>query len=175
MIWALTLTIMLATTGCAATAANQQAAKDRHYVNPAYRWAIAYPQDWVLDRQDLTFVKIQPPPHLPKGLLGIHSHTVDFKSVDAFTDAALAFQADAARRRGQEYRVLSRRSLMLSGGIPAVDAVSVLGAGVVGQTRIVCVLVENRGIAIDAETYVNAWQELEPYFDRIINSFVVQP
>ncbi len=160
--------------GCAASTANQPAAEDQHYANPAYRWAIAYPPGWALDSQDLTYVKIQPPPHLPKGLLGIHSQTVDFKSVDAFADALLAVQASAASRRGQEYRVLSRRSLLLSDALPAVDVVSVLGTGVVGKTRIVCVLVERRGIAIDAETYANAWQELEPYFDRIINSFAVR-
>jgi hypothetical protein len=49
-----------------------------------------------------------------------------------------------------------------------------LGADAKGKSRKVFVLAKGDGFVIDAETFIDAWQELEPHFDRIINSFTLR-
>ena len=172
---ALGLSVMLALVGSTTTGWSQQTPVDQLYVNPVYGWSVTYPKDWKVDNQDPAFVKIQPPPNLPQGLIGFHSvaRSGD-KSLDEFADRMMAHYADRSRGRGRRFEVLSRRSMVLPDGTPVVEIVNLLGTGVVGKSRKIFALREGRAFTIDAETYLDAWPRLEVYFDRMINSFTVR-
>jgi hypothetical protein len=147
----------------------QQTAPDHHYTSRTYGWSVSYPSAWEIDSLDPAFVTIQPPPTLPGGMVGVHSVLgVAGTSLDALADRWMTVEAGIAG-----FQILSRRRTALSDGTPAREVVNVLGMGTVGKSRKVIVLDGDRSFAINAETYLDSFPTLAPYFDRIIKSFTV--
>ena len=138
------------------------------YVNPTYRWSVAYPDFWRLDDDDRGWVK------LSRGMavVGIHTVTnVTGKSLDEVADAGLRAWE---QRIGSRFEVIARRPLTLANDLPAIEVVHHIGTVVVGKSRKVIAVVQDRAFVIDAETYLEAWPTFEPDFNRIIESFSVQ-
>src|SRR6267378_1570033 len=153
-------------------AAVSQARSDRVYVDHLYGWSVSYPDNWTIDTLDPGFVQIHQPSTLPYGLVGIHAATgLKGASLGDFADRMMANEADMAG-----FKVLSRRSTKLSDGTPALEIDNVLGTDMVGESRKLFVLRGDRGLEIDAETYLDSFPSLAPYFEKIIQSFgVVAP
>lgn len=138
------------------------------YVNPTYRWSVAYPDFWRVDDKDPKWVK------LSRGMavVGIHTGTnVAGKSLDEIGDAGLR---EWERRIGSRFEVIARRRLTLSNDLAAIEVVHHIGSVVVGKSRKVIAVVKDRAFWIDAETYLEAWSRFEADFNRIIESFSVQ-
>ena len=75
---------------------------ERLYTNPVYRWSISYPGFWTVDGGDPSFVRIYSSAN--EGLCGIHSNrTVPFKTVDDFTNSAIAENEQQFMARGLRY------------------------------------------------------------------------
>jgi hypothetical protein len=146
----------------------QQTGEERLYTNPVHKWSVSYPADWILNSQDLRFIKIQQPAKLPFGLVGIQSSLLpaEFRSLDAFVD--LVLRGESVR---PGFQVLSRTRTILPDGTPAVEVINVLGVGTVGKSRKICAVVEGRGLCVNAETYLDSWSAMETYFDRMLRSF----
>ena len=139
---------------------------DATYVNPIHRWSVSYPKHWPLDTQNLAFVRLQPAGNLT-GLVGIHAGATDLRTAAELMDRIL----DAQTRSGQPVRILSRQSIQLVDGTPALLVDTELGSGTVGRSRRVAAVAGGIAYVIDAETYRERWTEFEPHADRIINSF----
>lgn len=151
-------------------AASQQASPDHQYTSRAYGWSVSYPPGWEVDSLDPEFVRIQQPSTLPFGVVGIHTAVgVKVGSLDELADRWMAVEQE---RVG--FQVLSRRPTALADGTRALELVNVLGTGTVGKSRKIFVLIGERGFLINAETYLDSFPTLEPYFDRIIKSFTVR-
>jgi hypothetical protein len=150
------------------------ATDDLVYVNPAYKWSVSYPRNWVLDSRDLALVKLEPSSQLPWGLVGIRSEDAAGRSLEEYTEAFLDKWNRGLRRQGSSARVLSQQHRQLLDGTPTVEVVHRLGAGRMGQSRKLIALRDGRGLVIDAETFLEAWPVLAPYFEWIISSFTVQ-
>ncbi len=160
--------------GCATAERDLKTAEHLLYVNPIYKWSVSYPKDWALDSSDPTLVKITAPPNLPEGLVGIHSYRIDAKSLDDAADTALDIWIQGMRLGKQlKFETVSRQHMVLSEGTPVVEVVHLMGTGITGRSRKVIAYVDGQVFQIDAETFDRSWEVLEPYFDRIINSFTV--
>lgn len=153
----------------APSAAFSQAHADRVFVNHLYGWSVSYPDNWTIDTLNPAFIQIHQPSTLPYGLVGVHA-TRGFKakSLDDYADQLMSVEADIAG-----FKVLSRRSTTLSDGTAAIEVVNVLGTGTVGKSRKLFVLRGDRGFEVNAETYLDSFPSLAPYFERIIHSFGV--
>ena len=166
---ALGTVLVVAVLSAAPNTWSQQAGGERLYTNPVHKWSVSYPADWILNSQDLRFIKIQQPANLPFGLVGIHSYLglpAELRSLDAFVDFVL--RSENVR---PGFQVLSRTRTILPDGTPAVEVINVLGVGTVGKSRKVCAVVEGRGLCVNAETYLDSWSAMEPHFDRMLRSF----
>ena len=164
------LILVLAVSHLAVSGWSQQSSKDQAYTNPVYRWSVSYPPDWVLDSQNPASVKIRPLADVPFGLVGIRSIAFSKDrlglSLDDFITLLISGEA-----RTPGFRILSRTSTTLPGGVPAVEIVNVLGVGTVGKSRKLYAIVDGTGFVINAETYLDSWPAMESYFERIIRSF----
>ncbi len=152
--------------------ATQQAPDARVYVSRLYGWSISYPRDWTIDTLDPTFVKISNAS--PYGLVGIHSWTVEFRTLSAFADSELASYAASLGQSGVRVQTPSRRSIVLRDGTPAIEVVHLLGTGTVGKSREILALSEGHGFLVDVETYLESWGTVQPIFDLITKSFTVR-
>jgi len=151
--------------GCSSV--NARPVDDPKYVNPAHKWSINYPAGWGLDTQNLAMVRLELPTSLPRGLVGIHVASVAVQTTDELVDLLLESQ----QRSGQPVRVLSRRTIQLADGTPAVELETELGRGRVGRSRRVIAVVDRTAYVLDAETYSDQWAEFAPYVERIVTSF----
>lgn len=143
----------------------------RRYVNPVYKWSISYPHGWALDGEDPAYVKIQPPPNLPRSVVGIHSVVgVTAASGGDYANVVLDRWNRRMASKGVSAVVTSRRGRILDGEFVA-QIEHLMGAGIKGKSRKVIGLVGDQGFVIDAETYTESWTKLEPYFYQIIRSF----
>ncbi len=144
------------------------------YSSAAYGWSIYVPRDWKLDDADPSLVKISPAPALPAGELGIHSgpNGSGFTDVDALASAGLASWEQSI---GKSFTTVSRQHITLGSGVAAVEAIHLIGIGTVGKDRQIYVLAGGQIFILDAETNLDSWPTLEPFFDRIINSFTPKP
>ena len=149
------------------SAATADSAAAGTYVNPTYRWSIAYPAGWRLEDAEPRFVKLRKGP----ALVGIHTGGVASDlSLEQYARAGLQAWE---RNLGNVSKEVSRRSLTLSGGLPALEVVHQIGTGVVGKSRKVIALTGDRGFWIDAEVYLQTWAAFEGEFEQIIGSFRV--
>lgn len=150
--------------------ATQQASPDRQYTHPSYGWSVSYPSNWGIDSLDPTFVKITNPATLPYGLVGVISVAgVTVRSLDEFAERWMSNEAGMAG-----FRIVSRRPTVLSDGTRALEVVNVLGVRVVGKSHKLIVLDGDRGFAINAESYLDSFPAVEPFFDRILKSFTLR-
>ena len=154
--------------GCATAERDLKTAEHLLYVNPIYKWSVSYPKDWALDSSDPTVVKITAPPNLPEGLVGIHTHRIDAKSLDDAADIELDIWIQGGRFK---FETVSRGHMVLPDGTSVVEVVHLMGLGIKGRSRKVIAYVDGQVFYIDAETFDRSWEVLEPYFDRIITSF----
>ena len=162
--------LILPVKGYPTLGATQQAPPSLLFVDRMYGWSVSYPSTWEVASLDPAFVRIQQPPALPFGVVGIHSAVgLRGQSLDAFSDRMMAVEAGKAG-----FQVLSRRRTALSDATPALEVVNVLGVGIAGKSHKVFVLDGDRGLSINAETYLDSFPTLEPYFDRIIKSFTIR-
>ncbi len=145
-----------------------RATTEESYSSPHHRWSIVYPADWKLN-DDGRFLRLS----RGQAVLGIHSvPEVNGKSLDGLADSAV----QAWERRMQSVnsvRRVSRQRLSLPGGVTAIAVVHHIGAGQIGKSLKVIVLVRDRGFVIDAETHLVSWPDYERDFNRIIDSFRV--
>ena len=163
--------VLLSFWGCAtAELPIPGSAREPTYVNPTHGWSVSYPQGWSLDGRNPRSVVVRQHPNIPKGgVVTIHTITaVIGKSLDEVADTILRIYP------ASRYVTVSRRRITLSNDIPAIEAMHHIGTGVVGKSRKVIAVVKDRAFFIDAETYLDSWEALEPYFNQIVNSFTVQ-
>ena len=151
-----------------------RATDDLIYRNPVYKWSLSYPRDWPLNSQDVGFVKLEPSSKLPRGLVGVHSEDAGGRSLEEYTGAYLDRWNRGMERQGSTVRVLSQQRRQLVDGTPTVEIVHRLGTGRMGQSRKLITVRDGRGLVIDAETFLEAWPVLAPYFDWMFSSFTVQ-
>jgi hypothetical protein len=85
-------------------------------------------------------------------------------------DAVVSLQ----RAQAPGFRVVSRRSVQLADGLPAIELVTEMGVGTVGHSRRLFMMVADTAYIIDAESFRESWSMLEPVFNRIIDSFRVR-
>jgi hypothetical protein len=164
------LVSFVVTVGGPTLGATQQASTDRQYTHPTYGWSVSYPSNWGIDSLDPTFVKITNPATLPYGLVGVISVAgVTVRSLDEFADRAMSNEAGMAG-----FRIVSRRPTVLSDGTRALEVVNMLGVGVVGKSHKLIVLDGDRGFAVNAESYLDSFPAVEPFFDRILKSFTLR-
>ena len=150
-------------------AAIAQAHRDHVYVDHLYGWSVSYPDKWAIDTLDLAFVQIHQPSTLPAGSVGVHSlRGWNFTSLDDLADRMMVFEA-----RLSGFKELFRRNTKLADGTPALEVENLLGTGILGKSRKLFVLQGDRGLAINAETYLDSFPALAPYFDKILHSFSV--
>ena len=142
---------------------------DRRYTSKTFSWSMAYPSAWRLDERDPAYVKFQSPGD-PAAFVGVHFALFERERVP-IDDFAQAVMSAESRRAG--FKILSRRATTLSDGTPALEVVNVLGVKPVGKSRKIFAIVANRGFAVNAETFLDAWPSFEADFDRLIASFAV--
>ena len=144
---------------------------DRRYTSKTFGWSMAYPSAWRLDDRDPAYVRFQSPGD-PAAFVGVHIAFFERERV-AIDDFAEAVMSAESRRAG--FRILSRRSTTLADGTPALEVVNVLGVEPAGRSRKIFAIVANRGFAVNAETFSDAWPSFEADFDRLLASFTVAP
>lgn len=143
----------------------------RRYVSPAYKWSISYPLGWTLDDTNPADVRIWAPANLPRGLVGIHSEVgVTVASGGAYANIFLERWDRGMARQGVSAVLASRRGGILDGTF-VTHIEHLMGAQPRGKSRKVIGLVGEHGFVLDAETFEEAWTNLEPYFYQIIRSF----
>jgi len=143
--------------------------QENEYINPVCKWAIHYPSDWRVDSSNPSFVTIRPA--TDPALVGIHCGTVDYSSLDDFVNFMQAYSEGVLKQKGQTTIVISRQPISLPNGVSGIDVIQEIRPG--GKSRRVYVLIDKQFFGIDAETYIEKWDIFHPYFDRIINSFIV--
>lgn len=139
------------------------------YVNPAFRWSVSYPADWVVDSTSAASTRIRSADS--QCLCGIHSGEVPYKDTDRFTKSMLDFMKNMAHGDGLRLVVRSRNRLTLSGGVVANDVLTEIQPG--GKSRKVFVMARGTGFMVDCETYAAKWSESESKFDALIRSFAL--
>ena len=165
---------VLCIAGCVTSRGVQPALEYRHYVSPVYHWEVAYPDGWTLDSSDSYLVKINAPSTLPFALVGIHSRDrVVAQTLHEVANIYLAAWTRDTTQRGTKSELVSRRSATLRDGTPMIQVEHLIGTGLVGKSRKVIVVAHGRTFILDAESYLTSWDQLEPYFDRILTSFTV--
>ena len=147
----------------------RQTAGER-YVHPGFGWSISIPENWTYAAAR-TSVMIRTPGDLPQGLIGIHTVNIPGKTLEEFVDELEEFSKRDLEARGKKVVIISRRKVMLAGGLPAIEIVKEIGSGVVGKSLRVTAMFDGKAVTIDAETYRRSWDELRPHFDGIIESF----
>lgn len=144
-------------------------AAQRSYTQPVYRWSVTYPADWRLDSANPDFVRLLSPEG--RGLCGIHSGAVRFKTVDDFTGFMEASYADSFKARGVTVRSSPRQKIFLPNKVVGNDVVTDILSG--GRSRRVYVVGGGMGYVTDCETYMKDWRAVEPSFARILSSFTL--
>jgi hypothetical protein len=76
------------------------------------------------------------------------------------------------KQRGTEIRSSPKQLITLPSGVTGVDVTNDILSG--GRSRRTYMLGEGVVYAIDCETSVSNWENLEPTFARIVNSFTLQ-
>ena len=152
-----------------AASPSSSSSRETSYVNSVRKWSISYPQGWGVDTQNLAFVRILPTGPLQGALVGIHAGPVNVRTADELMDLVL----DAQQKSSLGVRVLSRQSIQLADGTPALLLDTELGSGTVGRSRRLAAVVDGIGYVIDAETYRDLWPTFEPYVTQILKSFRV--
>ena len=146
----------------------------RVYTNRVHSWSVSYPDGWILNDTDPGSVKLQPPPGSGFGLVGVHSITyISAQSLEDFTEKALAGW-ERNLRPGLKAVTLSRRTIRLANDVPAIEVIHELGTGETGKSRKIHTFVKGKGFILDAETYSQSWDLMQPDFDRILGSFTIQ-
>lgn len=144
------------------------AVTDKSYTNRNHRWLVSYPADWKLDDSD-QFVKISK----SQAILGIHPITdVAGKSLDEVADATV-HKWERQMKNVNVVRRVSRKRVELGGHVEGIAIVHHIGAGQIGQSRKIIVIVKEHGYLIDTETLLASWPDYESDFSSIINSFRV--
>jgi hypothetical protein len=153
--------------------ATAQPAAPGVYTDPTHRWSVLVPDGWTVEVKNLNWVMIKS--DSLKGVVGIHTvaRARLGNSLDDVARVMLAGWEQQTRAAGQTFLRVSQRRITLSGEVPAIEAVYLLGSGVVGKSRKVITVAQDRTVYIDAETFEHAWPTLEPTFSRIIDSFKV--
>ena len=158
---------ILGLSGCATGEVAPGSPGERTYVNQAYGWSVAYPLGWAVDGSKPGSVIFRR--DRPSGVLGIHTTTGHrSKSLDEIADSVLRIFPSP------RYVVVSRRTITLRTGIAAIEVVHHIGVGIVGKSRKVITTVKGRVFVIDAETYLDSWDVVEPYFNQIVDSFTIR-
>lgn len=147
-----------------------QEMKELSYSNPAYSWSVSYPKGWTIDRKDPSHVRISSP--ADDGLCGLQSGAVASKTVDEFTDLMQAYSERSFKERGVGVRSSPKQPISLPNDVTGIDVTTEIFSG--GKSRRVYVLANGIGYVIDCETYVQKWEELSPFFGRIISSFTLE-
>jgi TonB family protein len=168
VIMPVTVNFTLRDQATASEVAAPEASASATYFNPTARWSVSYPTDWRVDDNNRAFVKI-----IKAGaIVGIFTGTgVAGKTLDEVADARLQAWE---QRIGNVFLTVSRRPLTLSDDLPAIEVVHRIGTGVIGKSRKVIAVVEDRAFWIDEETNLDSWPAFERDFNRIIESFKVQ-
>lgn len=136
------------------------------YVSPTYGWSIDYPNGWLVDSSDPTFVVIRD--NDDSAMVGIHAVQTTFPLTDV-VDQVLASHEQYHQEKGKTWVLVSRQPVSLPDGTPAIEAVVELGPG--GRSRQLYVVSGDTAFAVDAETYTTLWDTFSEDFDRIVNSF----
>lgn len=158
---------MLGLSGCATGEVAPGSPGERTYVNEAYGWSATYPRGWTVDGSNPRSVILRRA--RPPGVLGIHTITAPSgKSLDEIADSVLRIFPSP------RYVVVSRRAITLRAGIAAIEVVHHIGVGTVGKSRKVITTVKGRVFVIDAETYLDSWDAVQPYFNQIVDSFTIR-
>lgn len=167
------VTIGLAFAPVQSSAWAQELAQDQageRFVHPSFGWSILIPENWTYAVAHPS-VMIRTPGDLPWGLIGIHTLNIPGKTLEEFVDELEEFSKRDLEARGRKVVIVSRKKVMLSDGLPAIEVVKEMGSGVIGKSLRVTAMVDGKVITIDAETYKPSWDELWPHFDGIIKSF----
>ena len=114
----LLLVYLLFNTGDVSFALPRSGSKIRSYSHPVYRWSISYPSDWKLNARDPGHVLIS---YKNKGLCGVHTGAVPFKTVDEFTDFMLNKSTKLLLDKGFLTIVSLRRQISLPNDIVGND------------------------------------------------------
>jgi hypothetical protein len=69
---------------------------------------------------------------------------------------------------------MSRQRVTLANKTSAFEIINAIGVGVVGRSRKVIFVRDERAFLIDAEAAESSWGTLGPQFDQIINSFAIK-
>lgn len=140
------------------------------YVHPSFGWSVSIPENWTY-AASRTSVMIRTPGNLPRGVIGIYTFNNPGKTLEEFVDGLEEFSKQDLEARGKKVVTVSRKKVMLADGLPAIEIISEIGSGVVGKSLKVTAIFNGKTVGINAETYKQSWDELRPYFDRIIKSF----
>jgi hypothetical protein len=140
------------------------------YTHPVYGWSLSYPAHWSIDSSDPNSVRISS--DADAGLCGIHSFGSRWTTLDELTDAAHADSERFLQNRGLRLAVLARRRISLPNGVIANDVLTqILPQN--ERSRRIYVYEGGRAFVMDCETWPENWGNLEPVFDRIVNSFTL--
>ena len=173
IISAFVVTFGLAFAPVQTSALAQELAQDRtgeRYVHPHQGWSVTIPPNWRYDGTQ-TSMMIKTPGNLPRGVIGIYTFNNPGKTLEEFVDGLEEFSKQDLEARGKKVVTVSRKKVMLADGLPAIEIISEIGSGAVGKSLKVTAIFNGKTVGINAETYKQSWDELRPYFDRIIKSF----
>jgi len=140
------------------------------YVNEMYRWSVNYPSTWNVEGGDPAFVKIVSPDKTTPALIGVHTIS---GVLDRDIDDVLNFILENMRKelalRGLSIVISSRNVFPLREHLSARQVIFEILPG--RMSRVAIITRNNTGVVLTAETYIEAWTKLQPYFDEIFSSF----
>jgi hypothetical protein len=141
-----------------------------NYTHPVYGWSVSYPDNWLIDSSNPSFVRIRSDDDA--GLCGIHSFGSRWNTLDDLTDSVLAHNERFFQNEGLRFVVLARRRISLPNGITGNDVLTQILPHR-EKSRRIYVHEGGRAFVIDCETWPENWENLESVFDRIVNSFTL--
>jgi hypothetical protein len=140
------------------------------YLNPVYKWSISYPKDWSInttDLQNVKFLKLTP----DEGLISVHVSTPNYTNLNSLIDNYLEVTAKHFNQSEQKMVILTRQPLLLPNSGAATDVLFEIRPN--GKSRYIFLPVDKRVFVIVAETYINKWEAVNPYFNQMISTFTV--
>lgn len=140
------------------------------YVHPVYGWSVSYPAHWSIDTANPSFVRIHSDAHA--AVCGIHSWGSRWNTLDELTDAILADNERFFQEKGLRLGVLDRRPISLPNGVVGNDVRTQILPHA-EKSRRIYVHEGGRAFVMDCETWPENWENLEPVYDRILNSFTL--
>jgi hypothetical protein len=139
------------------------------YVNTIDRWSIAYPQNWVVIDSAPENVQFKPD---NVTLVTVRRGPNNVKSLSDYVDNDLRL----GNVRLAHFTILSRQPLSLPNNISAIDAVVTFTptSTETEKGHLVYALRGTQVYTIETLTWDTLWNSLNPYFTKLINSFMLQ-